>query len=63
MSTKKENPTEKKDKVKVGNLKLNKETVKDLADAEAKKIKGGLREPEPGSIANSCYSCSRCYGC
>ena len=29
-------------KVKVGKLKLNKETVKDLSGSERKKVKGGL---------------------
>lgn len=38
MVTKKEN----KSRVKVGKLKLNKETVKDLTDKEARRIKGGV---------------------
>ncbi len=33
--------TAKKGKVRVGNLKLNKETVKDLSGSERKQIKGG----------------------
>jgi hypothetical protein len=33
---------EKKGKVKVGKLRLNKETVKDLTGGEQKQIKGGL---------------------
>lgn len=37
MVPKKEN----KSRVKVGKLKLNKETVKDLSNKEAKQIKGG----------------------
>ncbi|MBA3768426.1 MAG: hypothetical protein H0W99_15890 [Acidobacteria bacterium] len=37
---------EKKGRVKVGKLKLNKETVKDLTGSEAKKIKGG-KKPKP----------------
>lgn len=32
----------KKSKVKVGKLQVNKETVTDLTDSDAKKIKGGL---------------------
>ena len=34
---------EKKSRVKVGKLKLNKETVKDLGDSEQNQIKGGIR--------------------
>ncbi len=33
---------QKKGRVKVGMLKLNKETVKDLSNKEAKKVKGGV---------------------
>lgn len=32
---------QKKGRVKVGKLKLNRETVKDLADSEARRVKGG----------------------
>jgi natural product precursor len=39
--TKKQNATEKRGKVKVKDLKLNKETVKDLTESEAKRVKGG----------------------
>jgi hypothetical protein len=35
--------TKKKAKVKVGKLKVNKETVKDLTEGERKKVKGGAR--------------------
>ena len=35
---------QKKGRVKVGKLKLNKETVKDLTDSEKKQIKGGRGE-------------------
>lgn len=38
---------QKKSKVKVGKLKLNKETVKDLTGKEKKQIKGGAN-PTPG---------------
>ena len=34
----------KKGKIQVGNLKLNKETVKDLTPQESKKIKGGASD-------------------
>ncbi len=33
---------QKKGRVKVGNLKLNKETVKNLSAGEQRKVKGGL---------------------
>lgn len=32
----------KKSKVKVGKLNVNKETVQDLTDSDAKKVKGGI---------------------
>ena len=35
----------KRGRVKVGNLKLNKETVKDLSSSQAKKIQGGYQPP------------------
>lgn len=41
MVTSKIKSGQKKGKVKVGKLKLNKETVKDLTDSERKQIKGG----------------------
>ena len=40
---KKQSTTEKRGKAKVSTLKLNKETVKNLTDSEAGKIKGGAR--------------------
>jgi hypothetical protein len=39
--------SEKKGRVKIGKLKLNKETVKDLSGKEAKGIKGGMMKPKP----------------
>ena len=52
---------ETKEKVKVGKLNLNKETVKDLADAEAKKVRGGVRRQ---ASANSCApTCDGSYTC
>jgi hypothetical protein len=38
---KNDNDARKSGKVKVGSLKLNKETVKDLTDNEAKRVMGG----------------------
>jgi hypothetical protein len=56
---------EKKGKVNVGDLKLNKETVKDLPEAEAKKIKGGAKagpgRPPESSCAKGCLSWSVNY--
>ena len=36
--------TKEKRKVEVGKLNLNKETVKDLAEAEKRKVKGGAAQ-------------------
>jgi len=41
MTTKKETG-EKKGKVKVGKLNLNKETVKELTSSQAKRVQGGV---------------------
>jgi len=51
---------EKKGQVKVGDLKLNKETVRDLSDAEAKKVKGGLVPPQ-SACARGCLSWGKNY--
>ena len=46
MVTKSKSKTsEKKGKVKVGKLKLNKETVKELSTGERKEIRGGVLDP------------------
>ena len=46
---------QKKGKVKVGNLKLNKETVKDLSAKEQVKVKGGaLRAATRGGTTCLC---------
>ncbi len=61
METKKKSTGEKeakKGRVKVGKLKLNKETVKDLTDSEAKKIKGGAAARTTCSIAESMIGCA-----
>jgi len=44
MATKKEGASNKKSRVKVGKLQLDKETVKDLTGKETKNIKGGFLE-------------------
>jgi len=41
MTTKKEQTSEKQSRVKVGKLKLNKETVQELNDRNLKEVKGG----------------------
>ena len=43
MVTRKENASGKRRRVKVGELKLHKETVRDLTSGEQKKIAGGRR--------------------
>ena len=48
--SKKEKATEKRRRVKVGELKLNKETVKDLSAGEQRKIEGGV--PKSGGWEN-----------
>lgn len=42
MVTKPKGAGAKKKKVKIGKLKLNKETVKDLTGSEKEQVKGGL---------------------
>lgn len=42
MAVKKAKTTQKKGKVKVGKLVLNKEAVKDLTGSERRRIKGGI---------------------
>ena len=54
--------TKKKSTVKVGKLKVTKETVKDLSGVERKNVKGGLRPRE--ASANSCApTCDGSYTC
>ena len=62
MVTKSQKTGAKKGKVKVGNLKLNRETVKNLTPAEKKKIKGKLAgvnvvQGKNATIA-TCCNCS-----
>ena len=54
--TKQQNARGQRRKVKVNELKLNKETVKDLAPSDQKRIKAGYawgERPVPGDPANS----------
>lgn len=64
MSKKETTTKEKRGKVKVGALKVTKETVKDLSSKEAKAVRGGVgpggtggTQPPPQSKA----SCTRPY--
>ncbi len=63
MVTKSQKSGAKKGKVKVGSLKLNRETVKDLSTAEKKGIKGKVAgaiikvQPKNATIA-TCCNCS-----
>ena len=43
MITKSKNTGEKKGKIEVGKLKLEKQTVKDLTAGEKKQVKGGVK--------------------
>lgn len=55
MVTKSKKTAAKKGRVKVGKLKLNKETVKDLTGRERKKIKGGVASnPGLGCTREAC---------
>jgi hypothetical protein len=49
--------SEKKGRVKVGKLQLNKETVKDLSEKEAKGVKGGKPKPIPRTAGCSYEPC------
>ena len=54
--TKQQNARGQRRKVKVNELKLNKETVKDLAPSDQKRIKAGYapgQRPVPGDPRNS----------
>jgi hypothetical protein len=45
---------QKKSRVKVGKLKLNKETIKDLSGTATKAIKGGMMKPKPIPRTQGC---------
>lgn len=49
--------SEKKDRVKVGKLKLNKETVKNLTGSQERKIKGGAKHTDGCTLAGSGNRC------
>jgi hypothetical protein len=57
MVTKSKASKKQKSRVKVGKLKLNKETIKDLSGKEAKGIKGGRPKPIPRTAGCSYEPC------
>ena len=65
--SKKAGRDEKKGRVNVGDLHLNKETIRDLTGAEQKNIKGGRRAQAsyPQDTCDTCMCCTRfnttCY--
>ena len=54
MVAKKKKGVEKRGKAKTGNLKLSKETVKDLTDSEAANVKGGLLALTGAACSDPC---------
>ena len=52
--------TKKKGKTKVGKLKLNRETVKNLSDKEQKNVKGGLGPIRTITCRTVCTGCDVC---
>ena len=53
---------EKKGKAKIGKLKLNKETVKDLSGEQKKKVRGGAR-PQGGDDTKLIGTCTFIQAC
>ena len=52
----------KQGKAKVGKLRLNRETVKSLTEAESKKLRGGLRRQASAiSCAPTCDGSITCF--
>ena len=54
MVTTKSKARQKKSTVKVGKLKLNKETVKNLSAREKEQVKGGVATPAQTSCIGDC---------
>ena len=54
VAKKKQNSSGKRDKKKVSQLKLNKETVKDLTDGELNKVQGGAAVGTGASCSDPC---------
>ena len=44
-------------KAKVSDLKLDKETVKDLTESDVKKVKGGARRDQISRLSLPCVTC------
>lgn len=66
MVTKSKKESARKSLVKVGKLKLNRETVQNLAGSELKKVKGGVAEkpvPNPPPITVVFGTCAGGWGC
>ena len=58
MVTKSKKTGAKKGRVKIGKLKLNKETVKDVNASETRKVRGGLVAlVSKGPDASTCKAC------
>jgi len=53
MVTKSQSKSIKRGKVKVGKLKLKKDTVKNLSAADKKELRGGLRKAESAGCSNN----------
>lgn len=53
----KRKPGQKKGKAKVGKLKLNKETVKELTDSDLKQVAGGKLGPGSGPLCTRDFYC------
>jgi hypothetical protein len=55
-TNKKDSTSEKKSRVKVGKLQVNKETIKDLTDKEAEQVKGGLNRLSGPCVSGTCVA-------
>ena len=56
---KNDNKSEKKSRVKIGKLRVNKETVEDLTDKEATQIKGGAMADTTCTVYYSYCKCPK----
>ena len=54
VTKRKQKPTDQRRKVKVEELKLNKETIKDLSDSQQRQIQGGRPKRTMPDHANEC---------
>jgi hypothetical protein len=53
-------PRKSSDPIQIADLELNKETVTDLTEGEAERVKGGLRMPATGptEVDETCNNCT-----